>query len=263
MSNPNELLRSGDLRGAREGLVQQVKQSPQDQGARMFLFQLMCVLGEWDKAGAQLRALATLSPEAQMLAVTYNQTIEAERTREQVFAGQAQPALLVSGVDWAGDLVAAVGAFAQGRSDEGTARRDAAFEAAPDTAGTFNDDAAFDWIADADARFGPSFEAVIHGRWGLVPFQSVAKITSEGPQDLRDLVWLPAQIEFKTGQSAAAMLPARYPGTAESEDPDLLLSRSTDWRAGPSGEEGIGQRLWSLGESQETGILSLRRLTFA
>jgi type VI secretion system protein ImpE len=263
MPDANACLTAGDLAGAREALVETVKRTPQDQGARMFLFQLLCVLGEWDKAKAQLRALASLSPEAQMLAVTYNQAIDAELVREQVFAGAAQPALLVGGAEWAGDLAAALGALAQGRLDDAEARRDAAFAAAPDTPGVFNDTTAFEWIADADPRFGPALEAVIHGRWGLVPFAAIGSIVSEGPKDLRDLVWLPVEIEFKTGQSVAALLPARYPGTHRTGGAELTLARGTDWRDGPAGQEGLGQRLWSLGEDGDAGLLSLRKLTFA
>jgi type VI secretion system protein ImpE len=263
MADANQFMAAGDLGGAREALISQIKRAPQDQQARMFLFQLQCVLGEWDKAKAQLRALASQSPEAQMLAVTYSQAIDAEQTRERVFAGAAQPALLVGGADWAGDLAAALGAFAQGHAEEAKARRAAAFEAAPDTPGVFNDDTAFEWIADADARFGPAFEAVIHGQWGLVPFASVAVIKSEGPKDLRDLVWLPVEMEFRTGQSVAALLPARYPGTAQAERADLLLARGTDWRDGAAGDEGLGQRVWALGEGDDVGILALRRLTFS
>ena len=153
-------------------------------------------------------------------------------------------------------------ALAQGRAQEAQAARERAFDAAPDTPGAFGEQT-FEWIADADPRFGPAFEAVIHGRWGLTPFDAVRKITSDGPQDLRDLVWLPVEIEFKTGQSVAAILPARYPGTAASGQADLVLARATDWRDGPIGSEGVGQKLWSLGDGDEVGVLSLRSLTFA
>ena len=68
MSDANALLNAGDLNGARAALVDQVKRAPQDQPARMFLFQLFCLLGEWEKAKSQLRALASLSPEAQRAA---------------------------------------------------------------------------------------------------------------------------------------------------------------------------------------------------
>ena len=88
------------------------------------------------------------------------------------------------------------------------------------------------------------------------------KITSDGPQDLRDLVWLPVEIEFKTGQGVAAILPARYPATQGSTDSNLLLARATDWREGSLGAEGLGQKLWSLGDGEDVGILALRHLAF-
>ena len=262
MSNADDLLRAGDLDGARQALVERVKRAPDDQPSRMFLFQLFCILGEWDKARAQLKVLTQLSPEAQMLAVAYNMAIDAEIEREKTFAGQSPPALLVNTCPWAEDLAVALNASVQGRDDDAQAARERAFEAAPDTPGQFGEQA-FDWIADADPRFGPAFEAVIHGRWGLVPFDAVRKITSDGPQDLRDLVWLPVEIEFKTGQGVAAILPARYPGTRGETDANLLLARATDWRDGPAGPEGVGQKVWSLGDDDEIGLLSLRHLTFA
>jgi protein involved in temperature-dependent protein secretion len=262
MADADDLLRAGDLSGARLALVDRVKRAPDDQPSRMFLFQLLCVMGDWDKAKAQLRLLAQMSPEAQMLSVAYNMAIDAELEREKVFAGEGQPALLVNTSEWAGDLAAAVGFLAQGRDADSEAARDRAFDAAPDTPGQFGDHA-FDWIADGDVRFGPAMEAVIYGRWGLVPFDAIRKVTSEGPQDLRDLVWLPAEIEFKTGQSVATILPARYPGTQGSDSADLVLSRGTAWRDGPTGPQGVGQRVWSLSDGDEVGILSLRQLTFA
>ncbi|HZZ88698.1 MAG TPA: type VI secretion system accessory protein TagJ [Caulobacteraceae bacterium] len=261
MADADELLRAGDLEGARASLVEAVKKAPQDQQARMFLFQLLCVGGEWDKAQIQLRSLAQLSPEAQMLSVAYGQAIEAEKYRAQVFAGSASPALLVSSSAWAGDLTGSLAALCQGRIEDAEALRDKAFEAAPETPGEFNG-AAFDWVADGDARFGPSFEAIIAGQWGLVPFDAVEKVESEGPQDLRDIIWLPAQVFFKTGQSVAALLPARYPGSETSADAELRLGRGTDWVEQPWGQAGAGQHEWSFSEGEDAGLLSLRRLAF-
>lgn len=259
MADADERFQAGDLDGARAALIETIKSAPSDQGARMFLFQLQCVLGEWDKAQSQLRALAQLSPEAQMLAVTYNMAIDAERAREAAFAGQGQPALLVGSSPWAGDLAAALGAQAQGRFDEAEERRAKAFEAAPDTPGEI-DGVAFDWIADADLRFGPALEAIVTGQWGLLPFDAISWINCEGVTDLRDLVWLPVQIGFKSGQSLAAFLPTRYPGSDREDDINLKLSRSTIWRDEPWGQAGLGQRLLSLSDDSEVGLASLRRL---
>ncbi|HYD45680.1 MAG TPA: type VI secretion system accessory protein TagJ [Phenylobacterium sp.] len=262
MADADERLQAGDLDGARAALIETVKRAPSDQGARMFLFQLQCLLGEWDKAQAQLRALAQLSPEAQMLAVTYNMAIDAERVREAAFAGQTQPALLVGSSPWAGDLAAALGAQAQGRFDEAEERRARAFEAAPDTPGEL-DGARFDWIADADARFGPALEAIVSGQWGLLPFDAISSIKTEGVVDLRDLVWLPVQLAFKSGQSVAAFLPTRYPGAHLEDDPALKLARSTLWRDEPWGQAGAGQHLLALSDDSEVGLAGLRNLTFS
>ena len=234
----------------------------------MFLFQLLCISGEWDKALTQLRALAQLSPEAQnaLGRGTLLRAIEAgEVPRSQVFKGSRPPCALlgVSSSTWAERprLAPSRPLCARPLSRMLDALRDKAFEAAPETPGDLNG-TPFDWIADGDARFGPALEAIIAGQWGLLPFDAVEKIQSEGPRDLRDIVWLPAQVFFKTGQSVAALLPARYPGSESSPDASLRLTRGTDWVDQPWGQAGIGQHEWSLSGGEDVGILSLRRLAF-
>lgn len=250
------MLRAGDLQSARASLNEILKKSPSDQAARMYLFQLLCVLCDWDKAEAQLRSLASLSPEAQMLSVTYAMAIAAERERAAAFAGVGPAAVLVADHAWAGEVAAAL--MLEGRGVPGAEeRRSAAFDQAGDTPGRI-DELAFDWIADADPRFGPTFEAIVAGRWGLIPFDAVETVISKGPSDLRDLVWLPAKIMFRTGQSVNAMLPARYPGLTSQSPTDHLLARATGWDA----EQGQGARVWALGGGEEISLLSLRNLRF-
>lgn len=261
MASADELLAAGDVDGARAALVDTIKRSPDDQRARMFLFQLMCVQGEWDKAQAQLRALAQLSPEAQMLAATYNQAIAAEQMRAKAFSGEIPFTVLIASSSWVDDLAAALTAFHQGRISEGEDKRGQAFDAAGDTPGELNGER-FEWIADADSRFGPAMEAVVAGRWGLLPFEAVAEIKCEGPRDLRDVIWLPVEMRLKSGQSWAAFLPARYPNSELEADAGLRLGRKTEWKAVPGGEGGVGQRVWSTDDGGDMGLLSLRKLAF-
>lgn len=260
MADADLLLRSGDLDGARAALVEVVRTRPADEQARMFLFQLLAVAGEWAKAKTQLNALAQLSGEAQMLSVAYGQAIDAEADRAAVFAGTARAHQHVAS-PWAEGVVDALEHFGRGRIAEGEAARDAAFDAAPETPGSL-DGQAFDWIADADARFGPTFEAIIGGRYGIQPFDQVERIESEGVRDLRDTVWYPVQIFFRSGQSVAAMLPARYPGSETSRDPAERMARATNWVEQPWGEAGVGQHLWSLSGGEDRDLLSVRRLSF-
>lgn len=259
MSKADELLAAGDLEGARAALVETVRAVPSDQAARLFLLQLMMVGGEWDKAAAQAKALASLSPQAEMLAVLCNQLIAGERQREDAFAGRQPFKVLVPTSNWVDDLAAALTAWAAGDLDKARALRDEAFDAAPDTPGEC-DGRRFAWIADADPRFGPCLEVVIAGAWGLVPFEAVAAINSEGPRELRDLAWLPVQLELRSGQTAAAFLPTRYPGAA-SEPANLRLARGTAWRAGPFGDLGAGQRLFTLSDGEDLPILAISRLS--
>lgn len=253
-------LREGDLDGARAALTEAVRSSPGDPGARMFLSQLLCLSGEWEKAERQLETLAQLSPEARMLGVVYGQAIAAEAARTDVFAGKADMPVLAGG-EWTQGLARAIRHFAAGDTAAGEAARDEALDSAPDTPGDL-DGTRFEWIADADSRFGPTFEAIVGGRYGLIAFDAVERIESEGPRDLRDIVWYPVQISFRQGTSAAALLPARYPGTERSADAAERLARSTAWAESPSGERGSGQHLWMLSNQEDRGLLSVRSLTF-
>lgn len=259
MDDADIRLRAGDLEGARAALVEKVKANPSDPGARLFLFQLLALAGDWEKARNHLNTLAKLSPEAQMLSVVYNQALTAEAERAEVFAGRAKAPVLRGA--WAEGIAAALQHYANGDTEAGDAARDEALDQAPDTPGEA-DGTRFEWIADSDSRFGPTFEAIMHGRYGLIAFSEVERLESEGPKDLRDMVWYPVQIHFKEGQSVAALLPARYPGTEASDDSAERLGRSTSWKEQAGSEVGSGQHLLTLSTGDEVGLLSLRNLTF-
>lgn len=253
MSEADDLLRAGDIDGARRVLVDLARRDPADIPTRLFLFQLLAVAGEWTKAKMQLTTLAQLSPEAQMLSVVYGQAIDAEQVRTAVFAG-SELASIHTTSSWAAGVADAIRLGAQGEASEADARREAAFAQAPDTPGEI-DGTPVDWIGDADPRFGPTVEAIIGGRYGLLPFDAIAQMSSEGPKDLRDLVWYPVEITLKTGPRVAALLPVRYPGI-----PDGIaerLSRATDWGADGRGH---GQRLWSGSDGEDRGLLTVRSL---
>lgn len=261
MQNADELLRAGDLDGARAVLVETVRTEPANIQARMFLFQFLALAGEWEKARRQLSTIAQMSGEAQMLAVAYGQAIDAELERAQVYAGTVVARQHVAS-DWANGVTEAIHHFVNGRVAQGNDARDAAFEAAPDTPGELNGEA-FDWIADADGRFGPCFEAIIAGKYGLQAFDQVERIKCDGPSDLRDILWYPVQIAFRSGQSVAAMLPARYPDTEFSALAEEKLARATSWIDRDWGQVGCGQHLWSLSDETDHGLLSLRTLSFS
>lgn len=196
-----------------------------------------------------------------MLSVAYGQAIEAERQRALAFSGDGDVPVHGTDEGWPLQLAEAITCFARGETTRAEELREAAFDGAQDTPGTLNG-VAFDWIANADSRFGPSFEAIIGGKWGIVPFEVVERIESAGVRDLRDLLWYPAQIAFRSGQSAAAMLPGRYPGTEAAGTGPEKLARATNWAAGAAGDQGTGQQLLTLSGGEDIGLLEIRTLVF-
>ena len=64
MNAAEEQLRAGDLAGCLSDLQQQVRRSPADPRQRIFLAQLLMVIGDWDRAVAQLEVLGSLDASA-------------------------------------------------------------------------------------------------------------------------------------------------------------------------------------------------------
>ena len=58
--HPSELLQGNDLEGALAALQDQVKANPGDSKLRVFLFQLLCVMGDWNRAITQLKLCAQM-----------------------------------------------------------------------------------------------------------------------------------------------------------------------------------------------------------
>ncbi len=259
MPSADELIKAGDVAGARAALIEEVRAKPDDKAARIFLAQLLCVLGEWDKAQTHLRAAASAHPSAMMLSATLGQVILAEKAREDVFAGRAAPAALAGGDwPWMQALLAALAAETKGDLAAAGPSRAQAFEESPETPG-HADGTRFDFLSDADARFGPCVEAIVDGRYGLVPFAAIAEIRTEGPKDLRDLVWLTVGLTFRTGASGMAFLPVRYPGAAADPDDLIKLARKTEWTPREGlGSLGRGQRVYD-GDGRRSRSWASRR----
>lgn len=261
MASPDDLIRQGDVAAARAVLIEEVKAAPDSRPARMFLSQVLLVLGEWDKALTHMKALAGLSPEALSLFAAYDRTIAAEKQREAVFAGKAAPVAHEGGAPWFDKLLRALQADVTGDAAMAATLRAEAFEEAPETPGEV-DGQKFTFLSDADARFGPAIEAIIDGKYGLVPFEAIVTLESDGVRDLRDLVFLPARLTLKSGRAGQIFLPARYPGAATDPDSLIKLARRTDWEArGDLGNGGRGQRVLDA-DGHEVPILSMRQLRF-
>jgi type VI secretion system protein ImpE len=135
-------------------------------------------------------------------------------------------------------------------------------EDAPASSGVV-DGRAFEWIADADSRIGPVLEAVINGQYYWVPFARLSRVQLEAPVDLRDMVWMPAHLDFENGGETVALIPTRYPGSEESTDGLIALARKTIWQeVAPDVHVGLGQRILAT-DSEEVPLLDVRDITLS
>jgi type VI secretion system protein ImpE len=255
-----EALRAGDPATALKQLQEAIRAKPADAKLRIFLAQLLCVLGQWDRALNQLDVCAQMDAAALPMRETYREAIACERLRAEVFRGNKSPMLFGEPERWVALLIESLMRDGRGEREAANRLRSDAFDAAPAVAGTLNDQR-FEWIADADMRLGPVLEAIVNGRYYWIPFNRLSRVDIEAPSDLRDVVWLPAHLQFSNGGESVALIPTRYPGSEASEDGLIALARKTVWdEPSPEVYFGLGQRLITT-DIDERPLLDVRTLS--
>ena len=251
----------------------QVRKSPGDAKLRTFLFQLLAVMGNWDRALAQLKVAGELDPLAMAMVQMYSAALQCEALRAEVFAGKRSPVVFGDPESWVANMLEALKLSASGEHAKAADLRAQGLESAPTASGrvfTLHDEPegdtppegrAFEWIADADSRMGPMLEAVIMGRYLWIPLHRIQLILIETPSDLRDMIWTPASFQWANGGEAVGVIPTRYVGSEASEDDTLRLARRTEWLEVAEGSyHGLGQRMLAT-DADEYPLLEVRRIT--
>ena len=259
--NANELFKAGQLAGALTALQGEIRAKPEDPRLRIFLFQLNCVLGRWEKALQQLQTVASLNAETMMLATVFRSVIGCEMLRQEVFQGKRQPLIFGEPAEWVSQLVQAGQLTARGEFAAAAELRTQAFAAAPASSGHINGEP-FAWLADADTRLGPVLEVILDSKYYWIPFTRIREITLTPPEDVRDLVWLPARFTWINEGQVSGHIPARYAGSDQAADDALKLARKTIWKNEP-GETylGLGQRILAT-DQNEYPLLACHTIKF-
>jgi type VI secretion system protein ImpE len=254
-------LRDGDPEASLRQLQEQVRKEPANARHRVFLFQLLALLGQWERAMNQLNVAGELDAGNLAMVQSYREALHCEVLRGEIFAGRRSPLVFGQPDPWFALLIEAARLAAQGAGAQAKDVRARALEDAPNTPGQI-DGVPFDWIMDGDSRLGPVLEAIVNGRYYWIPFQRIRTIRIEKPEDLRDLVWTPAYFTWTNGGESVGLIPTRYPGSETSPDPELRMGRKTDWSEQP-GEAylGLGQRMFYT-DSGEYALMDVRNIAF-
>lgn len=235
-----------------------IRATPGDAKHRVYLAQLLMVTGQWERALEQLQTAAQIDAKTVPMAQTYRELIQAEILREQVFNASKAPLCSNSYLPTATLLLEAIQHRAKGdhvRADELQSR---AYRQAP--AAPINiDQLSAQWLADADSRLGPSCELFINGGYYWLAFSEIQALELSPPEDLRDLVWIPAKITLHNDEEKLAFLPARYPFSYDFNDRIALAAR-TEWHElSDNAWAGVGQKML-VSDKYEFALLETRSL---
>lgn len=261
ISSAEKALYDGKPEATLKILQNEVRSNPSDPKLRIFLFQLLIILGKWDRSLAQLDVAAELDPSALAMKQTYRELINCEILRKDVFDGRKVPLIFGQPENWMAFLVESLILNGQNNRDQSDILRNRAFYEAPACSGFINDQS-FSWIADADMRLGPVCEAIINGRYYWVPYHQLCKLEIFEPEDLRDSVWMPVYFEFNNGGQSEGFIPTRYPGSEFNVDASIMMARKTEWiEFNPNVYHGLGQRVLAT-DIGDFALMNVREIRF-
>ncbi len=261
VTSAGDALKQGNLEDALATLQADVRNDPANSGHRIFLFQLLCVTGQWDRALTQLNTAAEMNNDALLMAQAYREVLQCERFREEVFAARKAPLVFGDPPAWIGLILQSLQHSSKG---EGGAAKELvlkALDSIDERPGTI-DDTAFSWLSDADMKLGPVMEAIIDGKYYWVPYSNISTVEFPEPADLRDLIWLPANFTWTNEGTSVGFVPARYCVEHAQSDSSALLARKTEWiDIGDDFYTGVGQRTFTSGDA-DYSMLSTRKIQF-
>lgn len=257
--NATELFKAGKLREAVDAQIQEVKSKPAEQGARVFLFELLCFSGDLDRAQKQIDAVRYDEVEREMAVHSYRKLLDAERLRRRLFAEGLQPKFLVDPPEHVKLRLEALNCLRGKQSAQVAELLTRADDATPEIGGQVNGKTV-DMIRDCDDVFGPVVEVMAHGDYFWVPIEQIGTLAMNAPQAPRDLLWAPARLEVREGPAGDVFLPVLYQGSHEHADEQVKLGRMTDWSdpaAGPV--RGMGLRMFLCGD-EAMSVLEWRQV---
>lgn len=254
-------LDSGNLKGAVEAALNAVKASPTNTPARIFLFELSCFSGDWERAARQLDVIGHQEVNAMIGSKIYTENFEAERARINVFSHSARPEFLMPLPDYVEEMLKANDLLREGNSAEAHQILDEVEEKRPAFSCKVNGEE-FNDFRDFNDTTMCVFEVILKGSYVWIPFEHVVKIKFLERKSLRDIYWLQAEVEMTNGTTGEMFIPSLYVNTWKSENDQIRLGKAVDWRdAGDDIYVGEGIKLFSVGGDSKS-ILDIQTIEF-
>jgi type VI secretion system protein ImpE len=258
-----ELYRAGKLTEAVARQNEEVRSHPTDVEKRSFLSELLCLVGNLERADTQLEAIERMQPGCGPGLGLMRQLIRAEKTRIEVQHEGRAPEFPSPPSQHAELLVRAGVALRAGDDQEAARLTAEAEEVRPRAAGTC-DGEAMDDFRDLDDFTAGTFEVLTStGRYLWIPMEQVLSLQFDPPSRPLDLLWRPAMMDLRDGPEGKVFVPATYSHFGQDVDDAARLGRRTDWI--PCGEGGAvrgnGLRTFLTGDDARS-VLEITRLEY-
>jgi type VI secretion system protein ImpE len=261
MEEAKKLFDAGDLTGAIESVLNFVRANPTNIPARIFLFELSCFSGDWDRANKQLDVIGHQDTNAMIGSMIYRQNFKAEGDRIRYFSDSLQPGILAPPPTYVGDLIQANNRVREGNTAEARALLDKIEEERPAFKALVNGIEVSDFRDYNDLTMC-IFEVIFKDQYVWLPMEQVSKVEFFKPKSLRDLYWIQAQVELVEGTNGEMFFPSLYSGSWKHENDQVRLGRMTDWRdLGDDLFIGEGTKLFWM-DGKDRSILDIETIEF-
>jgi type VI secretion system protein ImpE len=262
--NSSDLYRKGELTAALEAALSEVKQKPTDVPSRMFLAELCCFAGDFDRAEKHLDTLSHQTTEAAVLVSLFRQLLRGEVARQQVFLEGRTPEIVTPLTECMSKSLEVLTALRDGNKTGAAAMVGYIDGAMPAASGTC-DGKPFEGMRDLDDRTAAFLEVITStGKYYWTPWESVEYLHFDPPHRAMDLLYRRTKISITGGPEGEVFIPTRYVSQdpKASIDDALRLARATDWIGEEYGVvQGVGLRTLLVGD-QDLSILEIKEIDF-
>ncbi len=260
--NARELLTTGNLTQAIESAQQEVRSRPLDTQDRMFLFELLCFAGQWDRAALQLDTLEQLADgSAASDLVLCRELLSAQGERQRFLSAGRPPRFFIEPPATVAATLDAWDRLRAGEVAEAAGRLDRAEAERVPPRGRLGE-ARFEDFRDTDDALAAVLEAFARGVYYWVPWEDIQFLDVQPPRCVRDLLWAKAKIVLAQGILGEIYLPCLYAGSAAHSDDSIRLGRKTAWvDAGCGLSRGAGLKTFLADDAFRT-IFELQDLHF-
>jgi type VI secretion system protein ImpE len=259
-----QLFDSGHLQAAISQLTADVKASPRDLRNRIFLFELLCFTGDWQRAERQLDAVAQVSGDAtvELGIEVYRGILRAEASRRQLFQGESrQPKFLSEPPPYTALHLKALTEIIEQHFDQAETSLKESSALRKNLQGQI-DDTHFDDFKDGDDLIAPFLEVIVRADYLWLALEDIVRLEIPPPRTLRDLLWIPGKVELREQQTIDVFIPVQYYGSSDHAENPVKLGRMTVWEnVGEETNLGKGQRTFLI-DGDERSLLEIRKAEF-